>query len=289
MKNRTGITGTLILAVVLVIVAAALLIGEGSPADVRQEPEPPRTLILATTTSTYDSGLLDYIIPDFEQRHNAEVQVLSLGTGQALKTGESGDADVLLVHAPESELLFVEQGYGIGRRCVMYNDFIIIGPEDDPAVIRGRGVVEALAAIDDEGMVFISRGDDSGTHKKELSLWAEAGIDPGGDWYQEVGAGMGDTILIAGEKEAYTMADRATYIAYKDKTDLVILVEGDPTLINQYGVILVNPALHGNIEAEAARDFSDWLMSEETQTLIGSFTKGGERLFFPLRGECVAG
>ncbi len=249
----------------------------------------PEVLRLATTTSTYDSGLLDYLLPDFEEQYGTTVQVISVGTGQAIKNGENGDVDVILVHAPSAELKFVEEGYGVNRVCVMYNDFIILGPEADPAGVKEKPIINALQRISMTSSPFVSRGDDSGTHKKEKKLWVEAELEPTGDWYNEVGAGMGDTLRIANDLEAYVLADRGTYLANKNNLDLVVLVEGDDSLLNPYGVIAVNPEKHSSVNDHGAEHFLEWLMSEETQNKIDAFRKNGEKLFNSLRGECTGG
>jgi tungstate transport system substrate-binding protein len=240
-------------------------------------------LILATTTSTYDSGLLDYILPGFEATYHAEVDVISVGTGQALALGESGDADVLLVHARAREDAFVEAGHGLIRYDVMYNDFVIVGPADDPAGIRGMTVAtDALLQIANAGEEFVSRGDDSGTHTKERSIWAAAELEPAGNWYLSAGQGMGAVLTIADELQAYTLSDRATYLARKvEGLTLDVLVEGDPILFNPYGVIPVNPAEHPNVNAELAQAFAHWITSLPTQDLIASYEVNGSQLFTP--------
>jgi len=240
-------------------------------------------IILATTTSTYDSGLLDYLNPIFTEITGLEVQVVSQGTGAALETGSRGDADVLLVHDRKSELALVEEGAFVDRYDVMYNDFIIVGPADDPAGVSAvTSVVEALTLIADAGAPFISRGDDSGTHRMELRLWESAEIDPAGQsWYSSIGQGMGDTLVMASEQLGYAMTDRATYVANKDNLDLVIVLEGDPILFNQYGVMAVNPELHPHVKYEYAMMYINFLMSDEGQELINSFQINGETLFFP--------
>jgi tungstate transport system substrate-binding protein len=241
-------------------------------------------LILATTSSTQDSGLLDVLIPAFEQKTGYTVQVVAVGTGEALKMGEEGNADVLLVHAPSSEVTFMDNGFGSDRRLVMHNDFVIVGPADDPAGIRGLGPVEALTAIADSGSSFVSRGDDSGTHKKELSLWTSAEIDPTGQgWYVETGQTMGTTLTIASETSAYTLTDRATYLAYQDNISLEILVEGDPSLLNVYHVIVVNPELWPEANNAGAIAFADFITSEEGQEIIANFgvEEFGQPLFYP--------
>ncbi len=249
--------------------------------------EKKQTLILATTTSTYDSGLLDYLLPDFQEEYNTELQIIPVGTGQAIKNGERGDVDVILIHAPDAEKKFINENFGVNRECVMYNDFIIIGPKKDPAGIKDKKVEDAFKIILEKQAEFISRGDDSGTNKKEIKIWSLAGIEPKGEWYKEVGAGMGDTIRITNEKLAYTLTDRGTYLSFKDEIDLVPLVEGGDILLNPYSVIAVNPELHPNVNYKGAIDFISWLMSEETQEKIGSFKKNNEKLFTPLRGECI--
>lgn len=243
-------------------------------------------LILATTTSTQDSGLLDYILPEFEKETGITVDVVAVGTGQALEMGKNGEADILLVHAKASEEEFVSEGHGLERRDVMYNDYILVGPKDDPAKLKenyGNDIVGALKAIAENKATFVSRGDDSGTHKKELALWKETGITPEGDWYLEAGSGMGDVLAMANEELAYTISDRATYLSMKDTLDLEILVEGDENLFNQYGIIPVNPDKNDKINAEGAQKFMEWLLSDKTQELIGSFgvEEFGQPLFTP--------
>jgi tungstate transport system substrate-binding protein len=240
-------------------------------------------LVLATTTSTYDSGLLDYIIPVFEEKYGVSVDVIAVGTGQALAMGEAGDADVLLVHARAREDAFVEAGDGTARYDVMYNDFVIVGPADDPAGIKGmESAADAFATIAESGATFVSRGDDSGTHTKEKAIWEAAGIEPEGDWYLSAGQGMGAVLTMSGESQAYTLSDRATYLsALADGLDLEIMVEGDPILFNPYGVIPVNPETHPGVNIELAEQFVEWLTSVETQELIGSFTVNGQALFTP--------
>jgi tungstate transport system substrate-binding protein len=240
-------------------------------------------IILATTTSTYDSGLLDFLNPIFKEQTGLEVQVVSQGTGAALETGARGDADVLLVHDRASELRLVEEGAFVDRYDVMYNDFIIVGPAEDPAGVMGvSSVVEAYNLIADTGSTFISRGDDSGTHRMELRLWESAAIDPAGQsWYRSIGQGMGDTLNMANEELAYAMTDRGTYVAMMGNLDLVIVLEGDPVLFNQYGVMAVNPDKHPHVKYEYALMYIEFLMSDEGQDLINSYQVNGETLFFP--------
>jgi tungstate transport system substrate-binding protein len=254
----------------------------------------PRVLRLATTTSTQDSGLLEAILPDFEATHNARVDVVAVGSGQAIELGQNGDADVLLVHSRSKEDAFVADGYGLARSDVMYNDFVLVGPANDPAGIAGSSTAaEALARIAQAQSPFASRGDDSGTHTKEKALWQAAGIepDPNAGWYSSLGQGMGETLQFANEQAAYTLSDRATYLAQRDNLpNLVILVGGnsiaenpDPALLNPYGVIPVNPEGHEGIQADLAQEFVDWLTSVETQETIAAFgvDRFGQPLFYP--------
>lgn len=242
------------------------------------------TLTLATTTSTFDSGLLDYLLPIFEQDSGTKVKVLSLGTGQAIATAQKGDADVLLVHDRAKEDAFVKNGFGVNRRDVMHNQFLIVGPAFDPAKIKGEtSVVDAFKKIAASKGKFISRGDGSGTHSKELTLWKAAGITPGSSWYVETGQGMGDTLMMANEMNAYTLADEATYLALKDKFDLVILYQGEKILLNPYGVMAVNPAKYPDIHYNAAMAFVNFMTSDKGQKLIYQFgrQKYGKSLFIP--------
>lgn len=239
-------------------------------------------LILATTTSTDNSGLLDVLIPPFEERFDVRVDVVAVGTGKAIALARNGDADLILVHAREAEDKFLAEGYGVNRRDVMYNDFIILGPGSDPAGVRDtKSAVEAFQAIARAKVPFISRGDDSGTNKKELAIWQKAGINPMGQWYQAVGQGMGASLTIADEKGAYILADRGTYLAYKDKIDLEILLEGDPILFNPYGIIAVNPAKYSHVNYLMAMAFIGWVTSQEGQEIIRNYKKFGEVLFHP--------
>ncbi len=248
-------------------------------------PAEEKKLILATTTSTQDSGLLEVILPVFEQQFGVKVDVIAVGTGQALQLGMDGNADVLLVHARAKEDEFMANGHGVRREDVMYNDFVIVGPEADPAGIKGMtSAVEAFKKLAETKSVFISRGDDSGTNTKELSIWKKAEIEPGGDWYISAGQGMGEVLTMAAEKQAYTLSDRATYLARTlEGLKLVVLVEGDKALFNPYGVIAVNPAKNPNIHTDLANQFIDWIISLPTQELIASFGKEqfGQSLFTP--------
>jgi len=245
----------------------------------------PQKLVLATTTSTYDSGLLDFILPDFESTYNVQVEVIAVGTGQALRLGMDGNADVLLVHSRSREDAFMDEGYGVRREDVMYNDFVIIGPADDPAGISGmKKATRAFETIAEAQCAFISRGDDSGTHGKEKGIWAEAGIEPTGGWYISAGQGMGAVLTMADEQQAYTLSDRATYLARTlEGLELEIMVEGDPVLFNPYGVLAVDPAKNPEIQGELANQFIDWLISVPTQEKIGTYgaDKFGSALFTP--------
>ena len=241
-------------------------------------------IIVASTTSTENSGLFSFTLPKFTEKTGIEVRVVAVGTGQAIKNAQNGDADVLLVHHKPSEEKFVAEGYGVERFDVMYNDFVIIGPSSDPAGVKDRqDVAAALKKIAETQTPFASRGDDSGTHKKELSLWQDASVDvkaASGDWYRETGSGMGATLNIASGMNAHVMSDRATWLKFGNKGDLDILLEGDSKLFNQYGIILVNPEKHPHIKAEAGQQFVDWIISEEGQTLIGGYQIEGQPAFF---------
>jgi len=241
-------------------------------------------LILATTTSTQDSGLLDVLIPLFESQSGYVVKTIAVGTGQAIQMGKEGNADVLLVHDPSSEKQFMEEGYGKDRVLIMHNDFILVGPPEDPANVKGKTIGEAFQAIATKRAIFISRGDDSGTHKKELRLWGMNQLDPHGQsWYVETGQGMGASLTVASEKSAYILTDRATFLAYRGKIDLQIMVEGDVDLLNVYHGITVNPDRFPVVNYEASLAFLNFLISPETQQIIGEFgvQEYGEPLFFP--------
>lgn len=244
-------------------------------------------LRIASTTSTDHTGLFNALNPAFEQRFGIRVDVIAQGTGKALKTGQMGDCDVVFVHSRAAEDRFIKEGYGVNRRDVMYNDFVIIGPKKDPAGIRGlEDAAEALKRIANSKALFISRGDDSGTHKKEKALWEKADLSPKGRWYIESGQGMGAVLQIANEKEAYTLSDRGTYLAYKEKIDLGILTEGDPSLFNPYGIIAVNPAKHPTVNYVLAMAYIGWVTSPEGQAIIREFGKKkfGQALFIPVAG-----
>jgi tungstate transport system substrate-binding protein len=244
-----------------------------------------KSIVVASTTSTQDSGLFGHILPLFKAKTGIEVKVIAQGTGQALDTARRGDADVVFVHARPQEEKFVAEGYGVKRFDVMYNDFVLIGPKSDPARIAGgKDIVAALTAISQKGAPFISRGDRSGTHAAELALWKTAGIDPTahkGAWYREIGQGMGAALNMASAQNAYVLSDRGTWISFKNRGDLAIAVEGDKRLFNQYGVILVNPAKHPHVKKEEGRRFIDWLLSRDGQQAIAAYKIEGQHLFFP--------
>ncbi|TIL96437.1 MAG: extracellular solute-binding protein [Mesorhizobium sp.] len=272
MLNRRLFTA---IAVVLTFLASS-----GASASAQEQ-----SIVVASTTSTRDSGLFDHILPLFNARTGIEVRVVAQGTGQALDAGRRGDADVVFVHAREQEEKFVEQGFGVKRFDVMYNDFVLIGPRSDPAGIKGSpDIAVALTSVQSKEAAFVSRGDKSGTHFAELGLWKAAGVDIAavrGPWYKEIGQGMGAALNTASAMDAYVLSDRATWLAFKNRGELEIVVEGDKRLFNQYGVILVNPARHPNVKAEPGQRFIDWLISPEGQQAIGEYTIDGQQLFFP--------
>jgi tungstate transport system substrate-binding protein len=244
-----------------------------------------KSIVVASTTSTQDSGLFGHILPMFKAKTGIDVKVVSQGTGQALDTGRRGDADVVFVHAKPQEEKFVADGFGVKRHPVMYNDFVLIGPAKDPAGVRAsKDIVAALTTIKGKGAPFVSRGDRSGTHAAELNLWKAAGIDIArdkGPWYREIGQGMGAALNMASAANAYLLADRGTWISFKNRGELVIAVEGDQQLFNQYGVILVNPQRHPHVKKEPAQTFIAWLVSPEGQRAIADYKIGGQQLFFP--------
>ncbi len=245
----------------------------------------PVAITIASTTSTENSGLLDAILPRFTARTGFGARVVAVGTGQAIRLARRGDADVLFVHDRASEERFVSDGFGVERYDVMYNDYVVVGPASDPARIRGlSSVEEALRTIAATRSPFVSRGDDSGTHKAELRLWKAAGVNPkpaSGSWYRETGQGQGATLNVASGMGAYMFVDRGTWISFKNRGDLELLVEGDPMLFNQYGVVLVNPEKHPHVQAEAGQAFVDWVLSPEGQDAIGAFRVEGQALFVP--------
>ncbi len=263
------------------LMAAALLAASFIPAASAAE----KFIIVASTTSTQNSGLFDYILPLFKKKTGIEVRVVAVGTGQAIRLARNGDADVLLVHHRPSEEKFVAEGFGVKRFGVMYNDFVIAGPKDDKALVAGmKDAAKALEKIAGARAPFVSRGDDSGTHKKELGLWRAAGVDvkkASGTWYRETGSGMGATLNTASAMQAYVLADRGTWLSFKNRAALRIVVEGDKRLFNPYGVILVNPKKHPHVKAALGREFIAWLISPEGQAAIGTFTVNGQVLFKP--------
>jgi tungstate transport system substrate-binding protein len=246
-------------------------------------------ITVASTTSTEQSGLFRHLLPIFERKTGIQVRVVSLGTGQALDVGRRGDADVVFVHARPLEEKFVAEGYGVKRYDVMYNDFVLIGPKSDPAAVAGgKDVVQAFRKIHKASAAFVSRGDNSGTHFAELEIWNAAGIDLAkqkGSWYRETGQGMGPALNTAAGMNAYILADRGTWLSFKNRADLVIVLEGDQRLFNQYGIILVNPAKHLGVKREMGQVFIDWLISSEGQEAIAAYRIGGEQLFFPNAGN----
>ncbi|HHW38201.1 MAG TPA: solute-binding protein [Bacillales bacterium] len=273
----------------LVIMAATLVVfsgcssNQGKPAT-EENINVKKDFVLATTTSTQDSGLLDVLVPIFEEQTGYMVKTIAVGTGKALEMGQNGEADVLLVHAPESEQPLVDSGVVTNYQLVMHNDFIVAGPKEDPAGIKGlTATVEAFKKIAADNALFVSRGDDSGTHKKELGLWKNAGIEPSGKWYQETGQGMGATLKVASEKDGYSLTDRATYLALKHELNLDIILEGEESLLNIYHVMQVNPEKFENINGAAAKAFVDFMVAPETQKVIEEFgvEEFGEPLFFP--------
>lgn len=266
---------------VFFMLAALIAFAPGSELAVAQD----KSIVVASTTSTQDSGLFDHILPLFEGKTGIGVKVVAQGTGQALDTGRRGDADVVFVHARAEEQKFIEEGFGVKRFDVMYNDFVLIGPKSDPAGIKGSSdIAAALTAIRGKEAAFVSRGDKSGTHSAELRLWKAAGVDIAaakGPWYREIGQGMGAALNTASAIDAYVLSDRATWLAFRNRGELEIAVEGDKRLFNQYGVMLVNPEKHTNVKAELGQRFIDWLISPEGQQAIGEYKIGGQQLFFP--------
>jgi tungstate transport system substrate-binding protein len=283
MPNRR----TLIAAAALCAVAFGAVV-IAAPAAIAQD----KSIVVASTTSTQDSGLFEYLLPLYKQKTGVTVKVVSQGTGQALDTGRRGDADVVFVHAKSAEEKFLAEGQGVKRYPVMYNDFVLIGPQSDPAGINGlKDVGRAFTIIKDKQATFISRGDKSGTHVAELALWKASGIDiekDKGAWYKSIGQGMGAALNTAGAGNGYVLSDRGTWIHYKNKGDLAILVEGDKRMFNQYGVMLVNPAKHPNVKQELGQQFIDYLISAEGQKDIANYKINGEQLFYPNANDAGA-
>jgi tungstate transport system substrate-binding protein len=275
-KRTLPVFGALVCCIALLCVALL------TPAVAMAASPGIRSVKMATTTSTDNSGLLAALLPPFTEKYGVDVRVIAVGTGRAIKHGENGDVDLIMVHARQAEDQFVAAAYGVNRRDVMHNDFVLIGPDADPAGVRGlTDATAALAEIAAERSFFVSRGDESGTHKKEMQLWRETGSEPAGDWYLSVGRSMGAVLTMADEKRAYTLTDRGTYLAFADKLEMEILVGGDPRLHNPYGVIAVDPARHSHVNYVDAMALIGWLTSPEGQNIIGQFRKGGESLFHP--------
>jgi tungstate transport system substrate-binding protein len=279
MSRRKGISPVLLLGVIVLLLFSGVTVIQAQQ----------KTIILATTTSTQDSGLLDVLIPIFEKQTGYFVKTIAVGSGQAMAMGQKGEADVLLVHSPAAEKKFVAEGYGINRRLIMHNDYVIVGPPDDPAKIKGLKLAsEAFKKIASAKALFLSRADKSGTHSKEMDIWKTSGINPEGEkWYQQTGLGMGQTLNVTAEKKGYTLADRGTYLALKKNLGLDILVEGDAILLNIYHVIEVNPAKWPKVNVPGGKAFADFMVSNETQGIIKTFgvDKFGSPLFFPDVGK----
>jgi tungstate transport system substrate-binding protein len=263
----------------LALVALCSLIIVHAPATAEE-----RSIVVASTTSTEDSGLFGYLLPTFKQKTGIDVKVVAQGTGQALDTARRGDADVVLVHARAQEEKFLAEGFGVKRFDVMYNDFVLIGPKSDPAGVKGKDIETALRTIETKAAPFVSRGDRSGTHTAELALWKQAGVDLAtskGAWYREIGQGMGAALNMASAMGAYVLSDRGTWISFGNKGDLAIVVEGDKRLFNQYGVMLVNPQRFPHVKKELGQAFIDWLISGDGQAAIAGYRINGQQLFFP--------
>jgi tungstate transport system substrate-binding protein len=264
----------------LALVLSLVVVAFAAPASAQE-----KSIVVASTTSTQDSGLFGYILPLFKAKTGIEVKVIAQGTGQALDTARRGDADVVFVHAKAQEEKFVAEGHGVKRFDVMYNDFVLIGPKSDPAGVNGsKDIVAVLKTIQGKALPFVSRGDKSGTHSAELALWKQAEVDLAtakGPWYREIGQGMGAALNTAGAMNAYVISDRGTWLSFKNPGDLVIAVEGDKRLFNQYGVILVNPEKHSAVKKELGQSFIDWLISPEGQSAIAAYQVNGKQLFFP--------
>lgn len=278
----------------LLLLACSAAVLAGAPgAAISQPPEQAREITVASTTSTDNSGLLEYLLPEFTEQTGIGVRVIAVGTGQAMRIGRNGDADVLLVHHAPSEIEFIEQGYGVVRTPVMHNDFVLVGPSADPAGVHGeRDVTAALVRIGTGRHSFVSRGDDSGTHSRERQLWQATDIDPtagSGEWYLETGTGQGATLNIASAIDGYALTDRATWMKLANKGALQILVEGDTRLYNPYTAILVNPRRHPHVRADAGQAFIDWLVSHRGQALIGAYRIAGKPAFFPYAAPANAG
>jgi tungstate transport system substrate-binding protein len=268
---------------IVLVLAVAILAGMSAPALAQD-----KSIVVSSTTSTTDSGLFNHILPLFKAKTGIDVKVVSQGTGQALDTGRRGDADVVFVHARSQEEKFVADGFGVKRYPVMYNDFILVGPKSDPAGIKDKSIVTGLKTIRDKAAPFISRGDKSGTHSAELNLWKIADLDLAGadkgPWYKEIGQGMGAALNMAAASNAYVLSDRGTWLSFKNRGELDIMIEGDKQLFNQYGVILVNPEKHPSVKKDLGQAFIDWLVSAEGQKAIADYRIDGNQLFFPNAG-----
>ncbi|BAF58783.1 ABC-type tungstate transport system, permease component [Pelotomaculum thermopropionicum SI] len=287
MKNFKKSCVSLLVLTFMLVLAAVQGCGKASqPQQAGQQPQN-KEVILATTTSTQDTGLLDVLLPIFEQKTGYKVKPIAVGSGAAMEMGKKGEADVLLVHAPQSEKELVDSGVGINYRLVMHNDFVIVGPAGDPAGIKGSKAVDAFKKIAEKKAVFVSRGDESGTHKKEKEIWAAAGIKPEGSWYQQSGTGMGQTLSIASEKNGYTLTDRGTYLAQQKNIKLEVLAEGDKALLNIYHVMQVNPEKFSKVNKDGGKAFVEFMVDPETQKIIGDFgrDKYGQALFTPDAGK----
>jgi len=267
------------------IKSAILKVALGATLAVAALASSAQTIVMSSTTSTEQSGLFTYLLPEFKKASGIDIKVVALGTGQALDMARRGDADVVFVHDQVAEEKFVADGFGLQRQAVMYNDFVLIGPKADPVGTRGKDIVEAMKKLAAVNAAFISRGDKSGTHAAELRFWKMAGLEAKGSGYKECGCGMGPALNIAASSGAYVLADRGTWLNFKNRADLAVLVEGDKRLFNQYGVMVVNPAKHPQVKLAAAQRFVDWIVSPAGQNAIAGYKIGGEQLFFPNAGQ----
>ncbi len=264
---------------VTLAVVVCLMLGQSLPSFSASDQ---KTIRLATTTSTENTGLLDYLLPHFKSQFDYSVHVVAVGTGKALRMGRDGDADLVLVHAPSAEQAFVDGGYGAKRIPIMYNDFVIVGPKSDNAGVKQASTIEdAMQALTESQSIFVSRADDSGTHKKEMDLWRAINVEPSGQYYREAGQGMGKVLTMAGELDGYTLVDRGTWLAYKGKSPLTLLFDGVPRLRNPYSIIAVNDVMHPHLNGSGARSLIDWMVGEQAQQLIGGYRINGEVLFVP--------